>query len=102
MGAVQITDEVQLKASLPTGTEIFRFHTGATEPLSVTKVESGHVIQWPSARITIRSDPAVVIEQATWPDATLPPFHHQVIIIRLGDSSDKVRLVTDIQPMDPQ
>lgn len=102
LGAVQITDEVQLKASLPPGTEIFRFHTGATEPLSVTKVESGHVIQWPSARITIRSDPAVVIEQATWPDATLPPFHHQVIIIRLGDSSDKVRLVTDIQPVDPQ
>ena len=96
-GRVVINDTVELEAEVPAGTEFYRFHTGASAPVTVEQAKDGWRVSWPGVMMQISSSAPIEVEQVQWPDAVKAPFMHQAIIIKSADarSSMDVRTYLD-------
>jgi hypothetical protein len=93
-GRVVISDTVELDAEVPAGTEFFRFHTGATSPVTIEQAKDGWRISWPGVMMQISSSAPIEVQQVQWPDAVKAPFMHQAIIIRSADARASMDLRT--------
>jgi hypothetical protein len=82
-GVVAIDDSVLLVNPLPSGSEIYRFHTGSTEPIFVTGSGASWRITWQGVAMAVTADRDITVSQASWPDAVSlgQTRHHQAVII---------------------
>ena len=80
-GTVAIDDAVSFRSPVAPGSELYRFHTGATEPLTLAGSGSRWSVSWPGATMTIDADHEIALTQQPWPDAvSLGQIrHHQAI-----------------------
>ena len=95
-GRALIVDRVELDAAAPAGAEFYRFHTGATAPVTISEAKGGFTVSWPGVIMRITSSSPITVEQVTWPDAVREPFMHQAIIVRSVDSRAELDLRTQV------
>jgi hypothetical protein len=95
-GNITISDKVRLAQAAAPGSELYRFHTGASESVSIEPVKGGWTVSWPGATLRIYADTPIVVEQVQWPDAVKAPFMHQAILIRVTEAVSSLDLHTEI------
>jgi hypothetical protein len=95
-GWVEVFDTATFENIVPTGTEIYRFHTGASASLQVSREADGWRVAWPDASLRIRSDLPVIVEQVPWPDAVLEGGMHQAILIKAAIPTRSISIQTTI------
>jgi hypothetical protein len=102
-GRIQIRDRIVFREPTRIGSELLRFHTGATTPLRLASDDEGHSAQWATARLTFVAKPPVSIRQGTWPDAIREPFLHTMISLDCLSASTEYDVQTEIQlvPQEP-
>lgn len=96
-GRLVIIDAVAFTAPVAAGTEVYRFHTGSTDPLAITGGGRSWDVSWRGATIALRSDRPIVVAQQEWPDAVRPPFRHRVLTIAVAGAADGLKLDTTLQ-----
>ena len=95
-GRVTLTDSVVLPSLVPAGTEIYRLHTGSSEPLSISGSGMIWTVSWNGTQMSLQANRPIVVEQVQWPDAVRAPFMHQALIIRAADATDRLNVTTTI------
>ncbi len=73
-GELTISDEAVLSArgAKPEGDEWFRFHTGATEPIGLQKIDDRRWrAEWPAATLEFTARQPIVLDQVPWPNVAL-------------------------------
>ena len=95
-GRVRIGDEMTLTNPATQGMELYRFHTGNVEPLTITGSGTRWTVTWTGASINFESDKPVTVEQGSQLDRLSEPFHHQMIVIKAVGSTGSLSLVTDL------
>jgi len=96
-GRIVIEDAVSFGAPIDGGTEVYRFHVGSADPVTIGGSGRSWDVQWRGATMALRADRAVRVAQQSWPDAIRTPFRHQVITISVGAASDGLKLDTTVQ-----
>lgn len=96
-GRVVIIDAVSFSSDVPAGTEVYRFHTGSTEPLQASGGGRAWDVSWRGARMELRSDRPMTVRQESWPDAVRAPFRHQVLTIHINSPADGFKLDSTLQ-----
>lgn len=96
-GRVTISDSATLPSAVPAGTEIYRFHTGSAQPLTITGSGSAWTVSWAGAQMSIQADRAITVDQVQWPDAVRAPFVHQAVIIRSADATSQLAMTTVVE-----
>ena len=102
-GRIRIRDLIVFKESTKIGSELLRFHTGATTPLRLTSDAARHSAQWATARLTFSAKPPVSIRQGAWPDAIRDPLLHMMISLDCLSTATEYDVSTDIEllPQEP-
>lgn len=95
-GRVTLADSVVLPSLVAAGTEIYRLHTGSSEPLSISGSGANWTVSWHGTQMSLQASGPIVVEQVQWPDAVRAPFVHQALIIRSADATDRLNLTTTI------
>jgi hypothetical protein len=95
-GRFDIADSVQFASAVPAGTEVYRFHTGAITPVSISLRNGEWSISWDDAVISISADCPIEVSQSAWPDAVLPNRMHQAISIRAVSAVTGMSLATSV------
>jgi hypothetical protein len=96
-GRVVIIDAVSFTAPVPAGTEVYRFHTGSTEPLEISGSGLSWNVSWRGATLALRADRPILVAQQDWPDAVRPPFRHRVLTIEVAGRADGLKLDSTLQ-----
>jgi hypothetical protein len=97
-GTMQIEDLAHLPFAADAGTEFYRFHTGSTQPLTISGDSTSWKVEWPEATMTFVADVPIRIEQVTWRDNVRPPYTHQVIKVMGQDPTSRMLLRSGITP----
>jgi hypothetical protein len=95
-GEVRIFDRVRLGATVPQGTELYRFHTGSSSAVQIVSENGEWIISWPGATLRMTASAPITVEQVQWPDAVKPPFVHQAILVRCTDPAASLDLTTTV------
>ena len=95
--SVTIEDAVLFRASVPAGTEVYRFHTGSAVAVDISQEASGWVIKWGTYEMSIYASVPVIVEQVSWPDRVREPFTHQALKIRTVSPTSAVSLTTQLR-----
>jgi hypothetical protein len=96
-GLIEIRDTTSFDRVVPAGTEIYRFHTGSIDTLTIAPIDGGWSVTWPDASIRLSADSPVVVEQASWPDAVTPRGVHQAVIVKTGTPRHNFNMDTAIR-----
>jgi hypothetical protein len=95
-GRVSIVDTVNFAQTVPTGTELFRFHVGSSAAVNVEEVDGRWVVAWDGVKMVFQCDASISIEQIDWPDQVLPTQNHRAILVRSQQLVQSVRLETTL------
>lgn len=98
-GSVRIHDSVTFKAPVPKGTELYRFHTGVSQPLNLTDEDKQWRASSPVAEITIDANHKISVDQQTWPDRVTASNRHQAIRLVASEEIQSIEIVTSIEPV---
>lgn len=96
-GRIVIEDAVTFGAAIDAGTEVYRFHVGSDDAVSISGSGRSWNVHWRGATMALRADRAVKIAQQSWPDAIRAPFRHRVITISVAAQGDGLKLDTTVQ-----
>ncbi len=96
-GRIVIEDAVSFGAPIDAGTEVYRFHVGSTDPVTISGSGRSWDVRWKGTTMALRADRAVQVSQQSWADAIRAPFRHQVVTISVGASGDGLKLDTTVQ-----
>jgi hypothetical protein len=80
-GNVTITDGVSFLQPVPADTELYRFHSGCSDRLTIVGAGRSWNVSWPGTSMDIVADAEIHVSQVVWPDAVMPSGQHQVIVI---------------------
>ena len=97
-GQVTIEDMAHLQFVASAETEFYRFHTGTSEPLSISGSGTAWRVEWGDAQASFECDVPIVIVQQTSRDNVKPPYRHQVIRVLAAGQTNRMLLKTTIRP----
>ncbi|MBU6209396.1 MAG: heparinase II/III family protein [Planctomycetes bacterium] len=96
-GRIVVEDAVSFGAPIDAGTEVYRFHVGSTDPVTINGSGRSWDVQWRGTTMALRADRPVRVAQQSWPDAIRAPFRHQVVTISVGAAGAGLKLDTTVQ-----
>lgn len=96
-GDLRIDDRVSLRAPVPTGSELFRFHTGSPAPLQIEGSGRSWTISWEGTEMTLASTSDIEVMQSCLPDRVTATQSHMAIIVRGTEATASVGLVTTLR-----
>ena len=95
-GQIQIKDQVAFNNSVPSGSIIYKFHTGSDVPLQITGAGKVWQVSWRGVSMTITASEPVVVEQSTELDKVIQPFSHQAIHIRAANATSALTVTSEL------
>jgi hypothetical protein len=95
-GPVTISDSVTFTDWQPAGTELYRFHLGASAPPSVTLSGGVWTVAWESASLRISSTGDLVAEVVEVPNALRAPYKNYALLLRAGSACRAQSIVTEV------
>jgi hypothetical protein len=104
LGVVDIVDDAQFGSPIAGGTELFRFHTGSTQPLEITGSGGVWRVTWQGHTLDISCERDILVTQSTQPDAVLPQKLHQAVQIAPAAPAADIRVrsvLTVARPRQP-
>jgi hypothetical protein len=96
-GDLRFDDRVSLRAPVPTGSELFRFHTGSPAPLQIEGSGRSWTISWEGTEMTLASTSDIEVMQSCLPDRVTATQSHMAIIVRGTEATASVGLVTTLR-----
>jgi hypothetical protein len=94
-GNVRVIDNVSLASAAAAGVEIYRFHTGSSQPLTITGSDKEWDVAWNGTTLHISADSPIVVDQVTSPNKIRAPNQHQTIQIKTKNGTSRLQLVSD-------
>ncbi|NBX37554.1 MAG: hypothetical protein EBR10_10110 [Planctomycetes bacterium] len=94
-GNVRVIDNVSLASAAAAGVEIYRFHTGSSQPLTITGSDKEWDVAWNGTSLQISADSPIVVDQVTSPNKIRAPNQHQTIQIKTKNGTSRLQLVSD-------
>ena len=95
-GPVTISDSVTFTDWQPAGTELYRFHLGASVPPSVTLSGGVWTVAWESASLRIGSTGDLAAEVVEVPNALRAPYKNYALLLRAGSACRAQSIVTEV------
>ena len=96
-GVVTIDDAVRFPASVPAGTEVYRFHVGSPGELRIRGGGTSWTLEWQGAAMKLVASVPIEVDQVAWPDRVQQPFTHPAVRLKLPSGGDALQVRCDLQ-----